>query len=271
MGIEVEPLTACLGAEVRGVDMADVDADTFGELHEAFLEHKVLFFRDQHITAGEHITFGRMWGELEIHPFVPDDGTHPEILVIESTPEQNYSASQWHSDVTFRQEPALGSILRGRIVPPVGGDTVWADTCAAYEALSDEWKERVDDLVAVHDFVRTFGNRLSPAELEQKREEYPVAEHPVIRTHPETGQRGIYVNRVFTDHIKDVEPTESAEIIERLTSQVYRNPSWQVRFRWQVDSFAMWDNRCTQHFATSDFFPGHRRVERVTIAGDKPY
>jgi alpha-ketoglutarate-dependent taurine dioxygenase len=118
MGIEVLPLTACLGAEVRGVDMADVDADTFMALHEAFLRHKVLFFRDQHITPEQHIAFGRMWGELEIHPFAADDGVHPEILVIESTPEQSYSASQWHSDVTFRQEPALGSILRGRIIPP---------------------------------------------------------------------------------------------------------------------------------------------------------
>ncbi len=270
MALDVQPLTATIGAEVFGIDLAEVSADQLDELRKAWLDWKVLFFRDQHITTEEHIAFGRLWGELEVHPFAPDDAEHPEIVVIESNEHSQYAAARWHSDVTWRQEPSLGSVLRGRIIPPAGGDTCFADAATAYDRLSDEWKQRLDGLVAVHDFTRTFGRDLSPEKLAEKQKQFPVAHHPVIRTHPESGAKVIYTNRSFVSHIEGVSEDESRAIVEHLERAI-QDPSVQCRFRWQVDSFAMWDNRCTQHFATNDFFPETRRVERVTIKGDRPF
>lgn len=264
--MQISPLTAAIGAEVTGVDLADVGDDQFEELRKAWLDHQVLFFRDQDITVEEHIDFGRRWGELEVHPFVRDDGDHPELVVLESTPERRFQATVWHSDVTWRLEPSMGSILRGRIIPEAGGDTLWASATKAYDRLTDEWKERIDDLVAVHDFTKTFTSKNPEAD----RETYPPVRHPVVRTHPETGARGIYTNRAFTSHVEGVSDAESAEILDHLERAIM-DPSVQCRFRWEPNSFAMWDNRCTQHYATDDFWPGHRRVERVTIVGDRPY
>lgn len=264
----VEPLTATLGAEVRGVDLADVDDAAFGALRTAFLDHKVLFFRDQHLTVDEHVAFGHRWGDLEHHPFAKE-GEAPEVVVIESTADRPYAASNWHSDVTWRECPSLGSILRARSVPAVGGDTLWADATAAYDRLGDEWQERIDGLTASHDWLKVFGTRLTEAEREQERERHPVVHHPVVRTHPETGARGIYTNRAFVTHVDDVDADESEAILARLERAIM-DPNVQCRFRWEVDSVAFWDNRCTQHFATNDFWPGHRRVERVTVAGDRP-
>ena len=270
MTITVEPLTGHVGAEVVGVQVADVDDDIFAELKSAFLKHKVLFFRDQELTREEHIAFGRRFGELHCHPFVREDDLPPEILLLESKGKKAATANQWHSDVTFEECPPLGSILRGCIIPPVGGDTLFASTTAAYKALSDEWKGRIDDNVAVHDFVKAFGRGMSERRIAKARQEHPLVEHPVVRTHPETGERGIYVNRIFTSHIADVEPEESDAILERLTRQIM-NPTFQCRFRWSVGAVAMWDNRCTQHFACPDFGGEHRRMERVTLAGDRPF
>ncbi|RMH78217.1 MAG: taurine dioxygenase [Actinomyces sp.] len=267
--ITCEPLTGALGAEVHGVQLADVDEATFDELRKAFLDHKVLVFRDQELSVEEHIAFGRRWGELEVHPFAPDNG-HREIVKIHSTAERPYAAAKWHSDVTWRLEPSLGSILRGRIIPPVGGDTCFANAEAAYESLSDAWKERIEGLVAVHDFTHVFGGRLSPEELARKQAEHPPARHPVVRTHPETGARAIYTNRSFTTHIEGVSPDESAEILDHLERAIM-SPDVQCRVRWRVDTVVMWDNRCTQHYATRDFWPAERLVERVTIQGDRPF
>ncbi len=269
MAITVEPLTATIGAEVGGVDLGDVDGDTFEALRKAFIDHKVLVFRDQHLSIDEHIAFGRRWGDLEVHPFAPGVEDQPEIVVVESTPERTYAADRWHSDVTWRPEPSLGSILRARVVPPVGGDTLWADACSAYDRLDDDWKARIDDKIAVHDFTRVFGGRLDADELARKRAEHPPVRHPVVRTHPETGARGIYTNRAFTSHIADVDADESEAILDHL-ERAMADPNVQCRLRWQVDTVAMWDNRCTQHFATNDFWPAHRRMERVTIVGDRP-
>jgi taurine dioxygenase len=269
MVLEVRPLTATLGAEVFGVDMANVDDAARDDLRKAWLDHKVLVLRDQHISIEEHIAFGRLFGELEIHPFATGIETHPEIVKIHSTADFKYAASDWHSDVTWRGEPSMGSILRGVIIPPTGGDTCFADATAAYDRLSDEWKARVDSLVAIHDFTQTFGRRLSPEDRAEKQKEFPPARHPVIRTHPETGARGIYTNRAFVSHIEGVSAEESEEIIDHLERAIM-NPSVQCRIRWEVDTVVMWDNRCTQHNATNDFWPQERRVERVTVIGDRP-
>jgi taurine dioxygenase len=265
----VEPLTGALGAEVGGVDLADVDDDVFAELHRAFLRHKVLFFRDQHISIDEHIAFGRRWGELEVHPFVRNDAGHPEVIILESTADKPNAAESWHTDVTFRGCPPLGSILRGRVIPRVGGDTVWANMELAYEKLPDEVKAQIDGKVATHSMEKVFGRSMKPEEREAALAEFPPQQHPVVRTHPETGRRALFVNRPFTIRIEGVEPEESRRLLDLLTAQV-SVPQYQCRFRWRPDSFAMWDNRCTQHYAVPDFYPQHRRMERVTIIGDRP-
>ncbi len=270
MTLTIEPLTAMIGAEVGGVDLAKPSDEDITALWEAWLQWKVLFFRDQHITRDQHRDFGRHFGELEVHPFAPDTDGYPEFVVIESNEQTQYAAARWHSDVTWRSEPSLGSILRGVTIPPAGGDTCFANAEAAYERLSDQWKERVDGLVAVHDFSKVFGQGRDEDFLAQKRQEHPPARHPVVRSHPQTGAKCIYTNRTFVTHIEDLPKAESDEVLRRLETAI-ADPSIQCRFRWEVDSFAMWDNRCTQHFATNDFWPQTRRVERVTVVGDRPF
>ncbi len=270
MGIRVAPITGTLGAEVFGVDMANPTAPMIEELRKVWLDHKVLVLRDQHISTEQHVAFGRCFGELEVHPFAPSSEGHPEIVRITSSREFPYAASNWHSDVTWRQEPSMGSILRGVVIPPVGGDTSFADAGAAYDRLADRVKELVDDAVAVHDFTRTFGARLSPRERAEKQEEYPPARHPVIRTHPETGVRSIYTNRAFVSHIEGMDAEESRRTLD-LLERAMMNPSVQCRISWEVDTFVMWDNRAVQHHASNDFWPETRVVERVTIVGDKPF
>ena len=270
MPLSVRPLTAALGAEVLGVDLASIDDTGLAELRKLWLDYKVLFFRDQHLTVGEHVAFGRRLGELELHPFAPELPEHPEIVHIKSTPEKPYAANTWHSDVTWRKAPSLGSILRARVVPSVGGDTCFANAALAYERLEPEWKERIDGLRASHDYMRVFGRRVPPEKREEMREKYPVSHHPVVRTHPETGEKVIYTNRSFVSQIDDVEPEMSEAILDHLEKAIM-SPNVQCRFRWDQDSIAMWDNRCTQHFATDDFWPEERCMERVTIAGDIPY
>lgn len=270
MAIECHPMTGTLGAEITGVDLADPSDAMIDELHKAWLDHKVLVIRDQPITTEQHIAFGRCFGELEIHPFATNKPEYPEIVRITSNEKYQYAASNWHSDVTWRAEPSMGSILRGVVIPPVGGDTSFADAAAAYERLPDVVKETVDDKFAIHDFSKTFGRRLSDEERAEKREEFPPARHPVIRTHPETGERSIYTNRAFVSHIEGLDDDESARMISFL-ERAMMNPSVQCRVRWEVDTFVMWDNRAVQHHASNDFWPETRIVERVTIVGERPY
>ncbi len=270
MTLDIQPVTASIGAEVRGIDLGAVTDDDLENLRKAWLDWKVLFFRDQHISRDQHRDFGARFGELEVHPFAPDADGYPEFVVLESNRLSPYAAARWHSDVTWRQEPSLGSILRGVVIPPAGGDTCFANAEAAYERLPDDMKERIDGLVAVHDFTKAFSRGRTEEFLAEKRKEHPPARHPVVRTHPETGAKAIYTNRVFVSHIEGVGAEESDEIIE-LLERAIMDPSVQCRFRWAVDSFAMWDNRCTQHFATNDFYPADRKVERVTIVGDRPF
>ncbi|MEM7413806.1 MAG: TauD/TfdA family dioxygenase [Myxococcota bacterium] len=269
MPFEIRPLTAAIGAEILGVDLRSLDDAGLAELRKLWLDYKVLFFRDQDLTIEEHIAFGRRFGELERHPFAPDLPEHPEIVHIVSTKEQPYAANMWHSDVTWRKAPSLGSILRGRVIPPVGGDTCFANAVLAYERLQPEWKQRIEGLTASHDYMRVFGRRVPPEKQAAMREKYPVVHHPVVRTHPETGEKGIYTNGSFVTHVDDVAPEESQAILDHLERAIM-SPNVQCRFRWEKDSIAMWDNRCTQHFATNDFWPEERRMERVTIVGDVP-
>ena len=268
---DVVPMTPTIGAEVRGLSLAEApDEATRADLAKAWLDHKVLFFRDQgDISTEDHIAFCRAFGELEVHPFVPPKPGHPEVMVLIADEGRKGNENTWHSDVTWRQEPSLGSMLRAVELPAVGGDTLFADMEAAYEGLGDKMRDMVDDLVAVHDFTRVFGRRASPEKLAEAREKYPPAEHPVIRTHPESGRKSIYVNVGFTSHIVGLRPAESDQLLSYLYAQA-SIPEYQCRFHWEVGSFALWDNRCAQHYAVSDYWPNRRVMERVTIVGDRP-
>jgi taurine dioxygenase len=267
----VEPLTPTIGAEIGGVDMREPASDELlHQLRAALLEWKVIFFRDQDVTREQHIAFARRFGELEVHPLTPADQEHQEILRIVHDEKHRGAENAWHSDVTWRPEPSLGSILRAIEVPPVGGDTLFSDMYAAYAGLDEQMQRRICELTAEHDFLHTFG-RLFPVERHAAiREEHPVQEHPVVRTHPETGRRGLYVNVAFTRAIRGLPKQESDELLRRLWAQA-AIPEYQCRFRWRRNSVAFWDNRACQHYATSDYWPARRAMERVTICGDRPY
>lgn len=267
--IRVEPLTGAIGAEIAGVDLREVDEETQVELHQAWMDHKVLFFRDQDLTNAQHVAYGRRFGELEVHPFVDNVPDHPEIIILESTPERFSAAETWHTDVTFRECPPLGSVLYGRIIPPYGGDTCWANMELAYELLPDELKEEIDGLYAVHSYVKAFGRGMSDEEKERARETYPDQKHPLVRTHPVTGNKSLFMARNFMLTIDGMTPDESRQLRYRLYEQSMI-PEIQVRFRWRPNSIAQWDNRCTQHYAVPDHGGRQRRVERVTLVGDRP-
>ena len=270
----VHPLSPTIGAEVAGVSLAEeVDDDLFEQLNRALLEWKVLFFRGQTIDHEDQIAFASHWGTIEQHPFVRlnvDQPDQPEVLRLEKGEKQKGTENFWHSDVTWRRNPSLGSILRAIELPPIGGDTLWADMAAAYDCLSDDVKEYLEGMVAEHDWVSTFGRRMDQDTIDQLREEFPAAHHPVVRTHPETGRKMLYVNGAFTTRIVDMEPDESNELLAFLFRQA-AFPEYQCRLRWNVGDVAFWDNRSTQHYASSDYYPHRRVMERITIVGDVPY
>lgn len=266
---EARPMSPAIGAELIGADLSQPDDQLIDDVRAALLKYQVVFFRDQALTRDEHIAFARAFGELEIHPATPKDQPDPEVLRIAHGPNSKGSENNWHSDVTWRAEPSLGSILRAMELPPVGGDTLFSNMHLAYEDLDEDLKERLCTLTAVHDIARVFAKRLSK-DASKLHEKFPPQEHPVIRTHPETGKRVLYVNSAFTSHIKDMDRDESDALLKSLYRTASR-PEYQCRFRWAPGSLAFWDNRACQHYAASDYFPAVRIMERVTIAGDRPY
>ena len=272
---DVTPYSPTIGAEINGIDLSQPlsDSQVVG-IRAALLERKVLFFRDQDITTEQHLDFARNFGDLEVHPFAPHKDGYPEILAITHDRDHPGQENGWHSDVTWRLQPSLGSVLRCIECPPMGGDTLFADMYAAYDGLPDAVREKVEGRLALHDFegfrVRLRKRGATEAEMEEFNKAYPNPEHPVIRSHPETGRKGIYVNAAFTKHIIGMEAEES----EMLLSILYRQasmPEYQCRFRWAANSIAFWDNRACQHYAASDYWPRKRRVERATIIGDTPH
>lgn len=268
--IGVRPLSPMIGAEIEGVDLREtLDDAVIADIRAALLKHRVIFFRDQDLSVEQHIGFARRFGELEIHPATPKDQANPEVLHIAHDDKNKGKENAWHSDVTWRAEPSLGSILRAREVPEVGGDTLFSCMVAAYEGLSPAMKEWVCTLTAVHDIARVFAGRLGKS-AEDLHAQYPPMEHPVVRTHPETGERALYVNTGFTSHIKGLSAKESDWLLQHLYAQA-AIPEYQCRFRWRANSIAFWDNRSSQHYAASDYFPAYRAMERVTIAGDRPF
>lgn len=267
---EATLLSPCLGAEIRGVDLSKpTQPALLQELSTALVEFKVLFFRDQSINSKEQVDFARQFGELESHPFLPA-GKTLDVIRFAKDEKTVGVENNWHSDVSWRQKPSLGSILRAYEVPDVGGDTLWADMESVLEGLPDALKERIEGLNAIHDFSQTFGLGLSDEERIRKREEFPPASHPIVRSHPVTKRRCLYVNRIFTSHIEGLERDESDDLLDVLYREV-EVPEYQVRFKWAANSVAFWDNRSTQHFAISDYWPRKRVMERLTIIGDRPH
>jgi taurine dioxygenase len=271
----ITPMSPTIGALVSEIDLSKpLDDNQIGEVRQALLDYKVVFFRDQDITTEQHLSFARRFGALEVHPFAINKADYPEVLAITHDAERPGQENGWHSDVTWRIEPSLGSILRCVESPAVGGDTLFADMYEAYDGLPQRIKDRVDGRTARHDFpnFRTSLRKRGATEDEIAALvlEYPNPEHPVIRTHPETGRKGIYVNAAFTQEIVGMGSDESDELLAVLYAQA-KFPEYQVRFTWEKNSIAFWDNRSCQHYAVSDYWPNERRVERVTIVGDTPY
>jgi len=267
--IGVAPLGATVGAEISGVDLAHLDDAAFAEIERAFSEFKVIFFRDQDISTEDHLAFARRFGALETHPFLRAKEGYDHIVEFAKDERVIGVENVWHHDVTWRLRPSLGSVLRAIDVPAVGGDTLFSDMCAAYEGVGGDVKAQIDGAVAVHDFSHTFGLAMTPAKLAEQREKYPPARHPVVRTHPRTGRRCLFVNAAFTSHIEGIPADESRALLEGLYREA-EVPEYQCRFRWQKNSLAFWDNCAVQHYAASDYDPQRRVMERVTIIGAEP-
>ena len=265
--LDVKPMTRRIGAEVFGLDLGKpLSNRQTAELREALANHQVLFFRDQEMDHDAHKAVGRLFGELAIHSAIPGIEGHPEIVAIHADADSKFVAGEnWHSDLTCDPEPPLGSILYMPVVPESGGDTVFASMYAAYDTLSDRMKVYLEGLQAVHDANPVY-QKLFP-DLDRK---YNRSVHPVVRTHPVTGKKLIFVNPSYTTHIEGMPEDESAAILNFLYVHCM-NPNYQVRFRWRPNSVAFWDNRCTWHQAIWDYFPDTRSGFRVTVAGDKPF
>ncbi|OPF71392.1 taurine dioxygenase [Streptomyces antioxidans] len=268
---EIVPLGRVIGAEVRGLDLSrPLEPALREELNRALLEWKVIFFRGQHLTSEQQREFARNWGELETNPLLAAGSSEDVVRFDKASGTTPTFENVWHTDVTFRTRPALGAVLQLREVPPVGGDTMWADMAAAYDNLPAEVKERIDGATAVHDVIPGFVRFYGPERLAPFQEMFPPVEHPVVRTHPETGRRMLFVNTSFTTRITGLEREESDRLLSFLCRQAHV-PEYQVRFHWQPGDIAFWDNRATQHYAVNDYAPHPRVAERVAIEGDRPF
>ncbi len=272
---EVERIGVTIGAEIHGIDLAQpLDDATFARLEAALIEHKVVYARDQSLTPEQHVALGKRFGDLEVHPF-HRFGDAPQLMVLDNHKDNPVlSTDVWHSDTTFRECPTKYSILRACIMPATGGDTLWADMCAAYDGLAEPMKKMLEGLAAVHDF-QTFRRLFTKTDEDQARlreieQRLPNPTHPVVRTHPVTGKKAIYVNALFTTHIAGISAEESRALLAFLT-ELPRVPEYQFRVRWKPGTIVFWDNRSTQHYACNDYYPNRRRMERVAVVGDRPF
>ena len=281
---KVEPLTCANGAEVQNVNLgaAARDPGLMAEIRSLLLQYKVLFFRDQDITRAEHVAFAGHFGELEDHPVAGSDPHHPGLVRIYKSPEvpNDRYENAWHTDATWREKPPFGCVLRCVEGPSAGGDTMWANMALAYERLPEHVNRQISGLRARHSIEATFGAAMPIEKRLALKAQYPDAEHPVVRTHPETGEKILFVNG-FTTHFTNFHTADNvrygqdfapgaAQLLQYLISQA-QIPEYQVRWRWQPNSVAFWDNRSTQHYAVMDYPPCHRKMERAGIIGDTPF
>jgi taurine dioxygenase len=277
MTLDIRPLGPAIGALVSNIDLTEplrnTDRDT---LQAALLQHHVLFFENQPVTPVQQRDLARAFGELHIHPVYPQHPEATEIIVLDTHNDNPPDNDNWHTDVTFITTPPLGAILSARVLPPHGGDTLWASGIAAYEALSEPLRRFLDPLRAEHSFVQSFPAwRYARTPEERKTWEAAVAKspevvHPVVRTHPVSGKRGLFVNEGFTSRIVDLAKAESDALLAFLRVHLAK-PEFTVRWRWKQYDLAFWDNRLTQHYATADYLPHRRVMHRATILGDAPF
>ncbi len=277
MPVQIVPLTPTIGALIEGVDLGQAMSDDLLEvIRQALLRHKVIFFEDQHLTPVQHRDFAARFGPLHTHPLYPGVPEAPELFILDNHAGNPTDNDAWHTDITFIETPPMGSILYAKQLPPLGGDTVWSDMKAAYEALSPPLRDFLAGLDAVHDFARGFPVRgrvatLAGAEKHaEELENHPPVLHPVVRTHPETGEDGLFVNYGFTERIKGLRRKESDAILSMLFAHI-QQPEFLVRWRWTPNAVAFWDNRVTQHYAVNDYLPHQRIMNRATVLGDRPY
>lgn len=269
--ITVVPKGVTLGAEISGVRLdGDLDDRVIAEIRRAWLDYKIVYFRNQDISASEHVAFARRFGELETHPFLMGSDEHPELVRFEKGAEASGFENGWHHDVTWRQEPSMGAILRSIQVPATGGDTAFCDMAAAYDGLDDDLKDRLDGLHAAHDYTLAFGHFVDEAKKAEMREHYPVVHHPIVRTHPETGRKVLFVNAYFTSHVVGMDDQEGNALLRYLISRA-SIMEYQYRLSWQPNQLTFWDNRIVQHYALSDYYPDVRIMERASIIGDRPF
>jgi taurine dioxygenase len=274
--LSLRPLAPALGAVVGGIDLsAALDAHAIDFVTAALLDHQVLFFEGQDLSPERQRAFARHFGPLHIHPIYPNATEAPEILILDTHADNPPDSDNWHTDVTFIETPPLGAILHAKRLPPTGGDTLWASNSAAFDALSPALQEFLDGLTAEHDFVKSFPAwrfARTPEERvrwEKTRDSHPPLAHPVVRRHPVTGRRGLFVNDGFTTRIRDLSPAESEAVLGFLFRHAAK-PEFTVRWHWKPGDVAFWDNRITQHYAVADYLPARRIMHRATIIGDRP-
>lgn len=275
--MQVERLTPAIGGLVSGIDLSEpLTPLQSEEIISALVDHHVLFFKDQPLTPRQHRDLAANFGALHVHPVYPHDSEIEEIIILDTNTKNPPDSDTWHTDVPFIEAPPMGALLSARILPPSGGDTMWTSCIAAYDALDDEYKLLIENLTAEHDLAAAFTDDRygatpeARAQLAVAREKNPPMVHPVVRTHPVSGKRGIYVNQSFTTRIIELTPEKSKEVLSFLTSHVAR-PEFVVRWKWKQYDLAFWDNRLTQHFANADYLPHRRVMHRATILGDKPF
>lgn len=273
--LDIKPLTGALGAEVAGIDLSRVlGGEDRLRLRKLLNEYQVIFFRDQNISPEAHRALALSFGPIEIHPAYESLDGFPEIAIIESTTERPNRVAGWRSNMTFRPHPPMAAIQKAVVVPARGGDTLWASMSAAYEGLSGQMQSFLEDLTAVHDFSWGFRETLADPDsrnrLAQAVSDNPPVRHPVIRVHPETGKKVIYVNSLYTTHIDGLSRTESEAVLSMLLQHICAD-EYVCRFQWLPNSVAIWDNRSTQQKPVNDYLPGQRRMERITVQGDMPF
>ena len=271
----VTPLAGALGAEIHGIDLSrDLDADTLAEIRRLFVAHEVIFFRDQDIGPAQQKALALSFGPLQTHPAYATVPNYPEITILESTAEHPTKIEAWHSDMTFRLHPPMCTVLRSVIVPERGGDTLWSSMTTAYDGLSPAMQSFLGGLTAVHDFSYGFKESLAEPGGQERLaaavRDNPSVSHPVIRVHPESGKKVIFVNALFTTHIEDLPRAESDAILQFLYEHITA-AEYTCRFKWTPHAIAIWDNRSTQHKPVNDYFPAHRQLNRITVDGDRPY
>ena len=276
--ITVAPLAGALGAEIFGVDITDVDQETYVEIHQAFLNHSVIFFRDQDLTPETQMAFGRLFGPLNRHSYVKGVDDYADVFRIVKEPtDVHHFGNAWHSDLAYEEKPALATILYGIDVPEVGGDTMFTSLYAAYDALSDGMKRMLADLRIVFTNANTYGKDATRFKAGVARDmtvaqapEEKEVQHPIVRTHPETGRKALYLSTTHFSRIEGMSKAESQPLLDQLSKHAVR-PDFTCRFKWRPGSIAMWDNRCTMHYAVNDFPEARRIMQRVTLQGDRPY